>query len=378
MDITSLRALLGFVALVLLFLLTAKLIEQPTQSKAVKQTLFLLLIGLISLASCTLFFYTGMHERWPRLSNLGMGLVYWIGPSLYFYSSQLTGGPSPFVKRINLLHWSPGVLAELLLIPYYLMPAAEKMAYLEDPSGVYVVLIRGIWWVFQAQLLIYIFLCLPLLRPYRRRIIQSYCDIPEFDLRWLQLLCCGFIGQIMLAKLLPLLTDVTPRSSSGAAMMVTYLFIIALGYLALGRGQLQLAAGEQRSRPTNGKYYRSGLGDHSARYYLGKLNDLMTREQSYLESDLSLKSLADKINLSPHHLSQILNEKLQKTFYDYVNEQRVEYAKQLLVQEPQRPITSIAVAAGYNNKNSFYNAFKRHAGTGPSEYRRKNEGSSSA
>lgn len=371
MDIVSLRALLGFIALVLLFLLTAKLIEQPTQSKAAKQTLILLLIGLISLASCTLFFYTGMHERWPRLSNLGMGLVYWIGPSLYFYSKQLNGGPSPFAKRLNLIHWSPGILAESALIPYYLMPAAEKVAYLDHPSGIYVVLIRGIWWGFQAQILIYVFLCLPLLRLYRRRVIQSNSTILEFDPRWLQLLCCGFIGQILLARLTPLLTDVTPRASGSAAMTMTYMFIIALGYLALGRGQLNFSSGGQAPRPTDRKYYRSGLRDHSARYYLGKLNDLMTREQYYLESDLSLKSLADRVNLSPHHLSQIFNEKLHKTFYDYVNEQRVEYAKQLLVREPRRPITSIAFAAGYNNKNSFYNAFKRHAGTKPSEFRRK-------
>lgn len=96
----------------------------------------------------------------------------------------------------------------------------------------------------------------------------------------------------------------------------------------------------------------------------------MATEQYYLESDLSLQSLADQVNISPHHLSQILNEKLNKSFYDYVNEQRVEYARQLLLREPHRPIVEIAFQSGYNNKNSFYNAFKRHAGTTPSDYRR--------
>ena len=77
------------------------------------------------------------------------------------------------------------------------------------------------------------------------------------------------------------------------------------------------------------------------------------------------------MNLSPHHLSQILNEKLKKTFYDYVNEQRIEHAKRALSQNPERSITDIAFESGYNSKNSFYNSFKRHTGTIPSEYRRR-------
>jgi AraC-like DNA-binding protein len=48
----------------------------------------------------------------------------------------------------------------------------------------------------------------------------------------------------------------------------------------------------------------------------------------------------------------------------------VEYAMQLLLREPRRSIIDIAFRSGYNNKNSFYNAFKRHTGTTPSEYRR--------
>ncbi len=138
---------------------------------------------------------------------------------------------------------------------------------------------------------------------------------------------------------------------------------------ALGNTRLQLGSAEPRAHG-NGKYQRSALRDDSAEYYLDKLTRLMAADRCYLQGDLSLNSLAERLRMSPHHLSQLLNEKLHKSFYDYVNEQRVAYAKDRLVSEPLRPITEIAFESGYNSRNSFYNSFKRYTGMMPAEYRR--------
>jgi AraC-like DNA-binding protein len=371
MYITSVPALLGFAALVLLVLLTAKILRQPAQDKAAKRLLFLLLIGLIALASCTFFFQARIYRYWPRLTNIEIGFVFWIGPSLYFYLKCLSDGANPFAKRLNAIHWLPGVLVELVLVPFYLMSEADKIAYLESPFGIHRTTIRAIWWGFHVQLLAYIAFCLPLLRTYRQRIIDNHSDDSLFSLRWLQLLCYGFVGVVLVERVVPLL-DIAPPTGLGTSMMVVYLFIISVAYLALGQSRLQFANGRGPSLSKE-KYRRSGLQDHACRYYLRKLDDLMVAERCYLDNDLSLQSLANRLNIRPHHLSQILNEKLKKSFYDYVNEQRVEHAKQLLVSEPERSVTNIAFESGYNSKNSFYNAFKRHAGTSPTDYRRKRE-----
>jgi len=224
------------------------------------------------------------------------------------------------------------------------------------------------WAGFHVHVLIYILLCQPHLRVYRQRIVDNYSNVSVLNLRWLQLFCYGFIVQILAERLLPAL-NITSSTLSDTAGMAVYVFIIVLTYSALGQSRLQFANTRQPAT-SNGKYYRSGLRDHTAQYYLDKLNRLMATEQYFLESDLSLQSLADRVKISPHHLSQILNEKLEKSFYDYVNEQRVEYARQLLLTEPRRSIIDIAFQSGYNSKNSFYNAFKRHTGTTPSDYRR--------
>ena len=369
MSITRIPALLGIVALAFLFLLTVKVIKQPAEDKTAKRLLILLLIGLFSMAYCLFYAYAGMRQSWPVLANIEIGLAYWIGPSLYFYIKRINGGPSPFAKPLNYLHWLPAILIELALVPYFSMSVSEKVAYFQQgSSSFYALAVRYTWIGFHVQVLTYVLLCLPHLRVYRQRILDNYSNVSVLNLRWLQLVCVGFVVQVLAERLLPAL-KITSSTLSDTAGMAVYLFIIVLAYVALGQSRLQFADTREPAK-SNGKYHRSGLQDHTAQYYLNKLNGLMAAEQYFLDSDLSMQSLADRVGISPHHLSQILNEQLEKTFYDYVNEQRVEYARQLLLKEPRRPMIEIALQSGYNSKNSFYNAFKRHTGTTPSEYRR--------
>jgi AraC-like DNA-binding protein len=91
----------------------------------------------------------------------------------------------------------------------------------------------------------------------------------------------------------------------------------------------------------------------------------------FLDCDLTLRTLAGMLKLRPHHLSQILNEQLGKSFYDFINEHRVVHAKGLLTAnaDTAMSILDIAFASGYNNKVSFYNAFRRFVGMTPTRYR---------
>ena len=372
MNITTLPALLGIFALAFLLLLFAKVLKQPAEDRTAKELLILLLIGLMAMAFCLFYIYARLAQYWPRVADLEIGFVFWIGPSLYFYVRRLDGGPNPFAKPLNLLHWLPAVLIELALLPFYLLPLAEKVAYLQHPSPPYARMIGLTWAGFQVHLLCYILRCQPHLRAFRQRLAERAAESSVIHLRWLELLCYGFIGEIVVEWVMRFLK--TTPGLSGTAGAAAYLFIITLAYSALGQSRLRFASGWQPVAD-HGKYRRSALRADSAQYYLNKLSRVMAAERAYLDADLSLKSLADRVKISPHHLSQILNDKLHKTFYDYINEQRVEYAKQALCSEPPRSITEIAFESGYNSKNSFYNAFRRHTGMMPSEYRRRHRSS---
>ena len=98
----------------------------------------------------------------------------------------------------------------------------------------------------------------------------------------------------------------------------------------------------------------------------------MQHDKLYLEPELTIDALAATIVCSRHHLSQALNEKLGKSFYDCVNHYRVEEAKLLLADDGRaaHKITSIAYDAGFNSISTFNDVFKKNTGVTPSQYRK--------
>jgi putative ABC transport system permease protein len=90
----------------------------------------------------------------------------------------------------------------------------------------------------------------------------------------------------------------------------------------------------------------------------------------YQDTELSLSSLAEKLDLHPHELSRIINTVLKKNFNDFINEYRV----QEVIQKMQEPAYShltllgIAFTAGFNSKSTFNRVFREMTGKSPAEY----------
>ncbi|MBN2161143.1 MAG: AraC family transcriptional regulator [Spirochaetes bacterium] len=100
-----------------------------------------------------------------------------------------------------------------------------------------------------------------------------------------------------------------------------------------------------------------------------RLNELMRDEELFRDSEVSLPSVAKKLALTPHQLSQLLNERMGTNFHDFVNRFRVEAAKKLLVDNPEANIISVCFNVGFNSKSSFNAAFKKLTGMTPRDYK---------
>jgi AraC-like DNA-binding protein len=121
------------------------------------------------------------------------------------------------------------------------------------------------------------------------------------------------------------------------------------------------------------KYKCSPLNPQFAEECIRKLKHLMEVEKAYLDADISLQSLAEKLSITSRLLSQILNETLDRNFSDFINFYRVEEAKKIL-QNPrsaQKKIIALAFDVGFNTKVAFYNAFKKFTNMTPAQYREK-------
>jgi AraC-like DNA-binding protein len=106
--------------------------------------------------------------------------------------------------------------------------------------------------------------------------------------------------------------------------------------------------------------------------YIEKLKTFMKNEKPYLDPSLSLNNLAEQLSIPPRHLSQVINDSLNKNFFDLVSDYRIDETKQML-QDPtnkKKTILEILYDAGFNSKSSFNLLFKKKVGVTPSEYRK--------
>lgn len=119
------------------------------------------------------------------------------------------------------------------------------------------------------------------------------------------------------------------------------------------------------------KYEKSSLTADIQDNTLTKLVELMEKEKPFLDSTFSLPNLAKMLSVSPHHLSQILNESLGQSFFDFAAEYRIKEARVLLSSDQNNhlKIEEIAERVGYNSKSAFNTSFKKIVGVTPSQFR---------
>ena len=106
---------------------------------------------------------------------------------------------------------------------------------------------------------------------------------------------------------------------------------------------------------------------------LEALEGFMVGRQLYLDPELSLPMLADHLDTTVNHVSQAINAGLQTTFFDYINQRRVEAAIKLMQSDTssRQAILDIALEVGFNSTSTFYNAFRKVTGQTPDAYRQR-------
>ncbi len=147
------------------------------------------------------------------------------------------------------------------------------------------------------------------------------------------------------------------------------LFLFLMGYFVIlhyslfkvipyDAGKTQLKAKKKLS-PKTDEYHK-------------KLLDMMETETFYTDPELNLPYLAELLKISPGYLSQIIKEKEDKNFFEFVNQYRVAEAKKKLMDTDynQYSIMGIALESGFNSKSTFNSLFKKYTGQTPSSFKK--------
>lgn len=148
----------------------------------------------------------------------------------------------------------------------------------------------------------------------------------------------------------------------------TYQFgFVALALVTLGMAFLALI------KP-NTYYFLTQTFDKSETYVLTQVANgvlkVFEQEQPFLHKDFSLQKLADKIGANTVMTSKAINQVLNTSFSDLINEHRVHHFINLAQREEYDHLTLWAIAqdAGFGNKVSFFKAFKKIKGTTPKAF----------
>ena len=227
--------------------------------------------------------------------------------------------------------------------------------------------------VVYIQLLLYIILAYRFLTVYRFNIKKQLSVIEIRSLLWLRVL----VSVYLLHWLFEVLAYFTPYfirfENNENIWFSTIAVLLLLFFLTLTfiRGIKGFGLISDYSQSI--KYNNSGLSPEKKEHIKEKLLDLIHLEKPYLNPDLKIVDIAESINVSVKSLSQVINESFNLNFFDFINNQRIEYAQKLMLEDKingnKLTIQQIFYDSGFNSKSAFNRAFKKITQQTPSEFR---------
>ncbi|NIV92431.1 helix-turn-helix domain-containing protein [candidate division KSB1 bacterium] len=324
----------------------------------------LLLLFSIGIAS-TILYETKYILSYPHFAEIATPILFVYPPLFFLYVKRLTS--ESLNLKISLFHFIPFLICTAYVFPFYINGAEYKTHYLlstfNNPSQEYLVISN----LFIVQELIYIVLTLKLVARHVQKIKDTYSAIEKINLAWIR----NLIIALILVWVLYVFVEIveSPIQSNLIVAVSITIFIYVMGFMGLRQPAVFLEGDHTDAKK---KYQKSGLTPDKAEKYLKKLLDFMETEKPYIDQNLTLHQLAKKLSISTHHLSQLLNEKLNQAFFDFVNSYRVDEAKKELADPDKDHFTILAIAynAGFNSKSSFNAAFKKHTSMTPSQFKK--------
>ena len=118
------------------------------------------------------------------------------------------------------------------------------------------------------------------------------------------------------------------------------------------------------------KYKTNKISTEECQRLTEKLEALMHRDKPYTNPDLKIADLATMLGRSAHTLSYLFNQHLNRNYYDYINDYRIEEFKRLINEDEYSKYTlgALAELCGFSSRASFFRYFKKATGITPNEY----------
>ena len=348
------------------------LLNKKNKSLPDKILSFWMLVVAIHLAS-TYVYIRGYWEIYPHLIGITAPFPLLYGPLLYTYVFYSIKGGTGLEKN-DYLHFLPFVLAYLYMARFYFFYTAEEKRLVDkgevdDFSIFSLVLVIAV--IISAM--VYATYSFKLLKRHKKMIGDNFSNDEKINLNWLRSFIWG-VGLIFTTVAVVLVTrdilDFTYSFNPDFLFYSMMVFcVLCLGYFGIRHQNIfidnKVTEFEEGIRSA---YKNSGLKEEIARLKHGELVKLMVEDKPYLEPNLTLNSMAERLDFPLHHLSQIINQFEKQNFNDFVNKYRVEEFIERAARDKQFSFLALALDSGFNSKSTFNSVFKKHKGLTPSKY----------
>ncbi|EDP71617.1 hypothetical protein FBALC1_03997 [Flavobacteriales bacterium ALC-1] len=285
-------------------------------------------------------------------------------PLMYLYTKRVITQKK--FKKIDLLHTIPTFMNVFFYSPFLMLNTKSKIDVLNNGLlSDYIYLNNYTYLVTSTIMVFYVILI------YLN--FKNNKSLESNKRRWLKWIIGAFYCYV-LAMLSYFVLSYFKLISTEHDYFIMYTIIFFIGlvtYFGFMQPEVFNGLSMDKILPFK-KYQKTGLSESLSLELKGQLIDLMKNKKPYLNPDLRLSDLAENLNISKHHASQIINEHFNSSFFFFINTYRIKEAKILLENDCNLNISDVIYSSGFNNRVSFYKAFKKHMGVTPTQYKLQN------
>ena len=350
---------------ILLFIVT---LSTSQKSKTVKYSLaaFLIVWSIVVLFGTLIF--SGKIIYLIHLFRLDSPIHYLMGPTVYFFTLS-TLKPEFRFKRIHFLHLLPFLINFVEFLPYYFNSTDFKLSNYQNlmTHGTVIMPIHYLLKTFSV--LAYFVAQLFLFKKYQIKKLQNNKS-NHFQISWF-ILYFGSQFILTTASIIDHFSGLHLFNDPYQfiiKMTAFFLYCIMIGLLFFPNFLYGNLVVEKEIKE---KYSHSKLSNETKINILNDLNIYMKGENKpFLNEKIAMAEIAKMLKVSTQQISQVVNEKTNLNFNDFVNTFRIEEAKVMLLSNTYSKLTIDAIAqkSGFHSKSAFYIAFKKHTGNTPKEF----------
>ncbi len=297
-----------------------------------------------------------------------MSSGWFFGPTLLFYTETVLNGDTNS-EKLNNLHFLPWLVILSVKLVFIINSITAGVPHNGSLPKIVQTIIQVAFFI---QILVYLIFILARIYTSREEAKNYISSFQRTAYSFLLLVVFGFFAMWVI-DLINFILHIASGEYYTFLILLSVLINLIFANILIIRGlkeyHLILTTEKQNNKP---RYQKSVLSSEDVHNSGERLKKILQEEKIYLDPDLSINRLAEKVGLPVKELSRVINEYFGVNFYDLINRYRIDEARRIMESSDgmNKTILEILYEAGFNSKSVFNNSFKKYTGITPTQFRR--------